>query len=53
MEQGRMTVIDRIECMINDITLMSPAGHQSSGVTLRSYQEWGGRRHELNMKWQG
>ena len=37
--------------MNNDVALTTHGG--GSGVTPRSYQVWGGRRHELNMKWWG
>ena len=39
------------ECIINDAALTIPGGgSHTSGVTLGSYQVWGGRRYELNIK---
>ena len=41
------------ECMINDAALTTPGeSFRPYGVTLGSYQVWGGRGHELSMKWQ-
>ena len=42
------------ECMINDTALTTPGGGScASGETLGSYQVWGGRGHEVDMKQQG
>ena len=42
------------ECMINNTALTTlGGGSHVSGVTLGSYQVWGGRGHELNMMGQG